>query len=221
MRIMVIGGLGYIGSRVARKYEEMGHEVMVVDRDMGKAASVKQTVYFDIRKEGFRGLVEGFNPEVVSFQAGDCSVRHGVEHSVAHVDNNLRAVVSLLEIVKNFDCKFIYASSGGGVCTEDGLPKSGYGICKVASEMYLDYYGREFGMRWCALRYGNVYGEDGKGVVKNFIEACREGEALVINGTGEQTRDFVYIDDVVEANVEALEREGIKMIGTGVKASRL
>jgi UDP-glucose 4-epimerase len=225
MKILVTGGAGFIGSNVVDRYIELGHEVLVVDDlSMGKAAQVNASAKFyevDICTPAFVDLVLRERPDVINHHAAQTSVRISVEDPLNDCHRNVVGSLNVLEAARRAGTgKVIYISSGGAIygepvslpCTEDNpiRPDSPYGATKHAPEHYLDIYARIYGLRFTTLRYGNVYGPrqdpfGEAGVIAIFTARMLAGETPTINGTGEQERDFVYVGDVVEANVCALE----------------
>jgi UDP-glucose 4-epimerase len=166
-------------------------------------------------------------------------VRHSVADPTFDARVNILGFINLLEACKNTGVKkIIFASSGGAVYGEQKVfpapeghatePASPYGVSKRAGELYLSYYYQAFGLPYIALRYANVYGprqsaKGEAGVVAIFLAALLGGRAPVINGEGRQTRDYVYVGDVVAANVAALQSSfvGPINIGTGVETDVL
>jgi UDP-glucose 4-epimerase len=225
MKILVTGGAGFIGSNVVDRYVELGHEVLVVDDlSVGKAANVNQRTtlhQIDVATDAFVDLVLRERPDVINHHAAQTSVRVSVEEPLDDCRRNVLASLNVLEAARQAGTsKVIYISSGGAIygepvslpCGEDNpiRPDSPYGASKHAPEHYLDIYARLYGLRFTTLRYGNVYGPrqdpfGEAGVVAIFTARMLAGEAAVINGTGEQERDFVYVADVMDANVAALE----------------
>jgi UDP-glucose 4-epimerase len=241
MRVLVTGGAGFIGSYVSEALLERGHEVAVVDDlSTGKEENVPEGARFyeeDIRS-GCRGVFEGFGPEVVCHEAAQMGVRSSVAAPVFDAEVNVIGTVRLLEDCVRYGVrKVVFASTGGAVYGEQEsfpapedhplYPVAPYGVSKLAGERYLHFYRVEYGLDYAALRYGNVYGprqdpHGEAGVVAIFAGNLAEGRPSKINGSGEQTRDYVYIDDVVRATVLALENEappGAYNVGTGVETS--
>jgi UDP-glucose 4-epimerase len=238
MKILVTGGAGFIGSNVVDRYVELGHEVLVVDDlSMGKTTNVNPQAAFhqlDIGTQEFVELVLRERPDVINHHAAQTSVRISVEDPLNDCRRNVLGSLNVLEAARQAGTgKVIYISSGGAIygepaslpCTEENpiRPDSPYGATKHAPEHYLDIYSRLYGLRFTTLRYGNVYGPrqdpfGEAGVIAIFTARMLAGETPIINGTGEQERDFVYVGDVVEANVRALEAGDNEAfnIGSGV-----
>jgi UDP-glucose 4-epimerase len=237
MRILVTGGAGFIGSHVVDGFLGAGHEVAVLDdistgqrRNLDPAVRLYQ---HDIRDTAIRAVLEDFRPDVVDHHAAQANVPFSVSDPAADASINILGGLNLLKLAAELGVrKFIYISSGGAMYGEPEQvpvpesaavrPLSPYGASKQAFEAWLGVYKRTFGLDYVALRYANIYGprqgvrEEGA-VVAVFAKAMAAGEPVTIDGTGEQTRDFVYVGDCVTANLAALERgSGVAVnIGTG------
>jgi UDP-glucose 4-epimerase len=241
VRVLVTGGAGFIGSHVADHLLERGHEVAVVDNlSTGKRENVAAEARFyeaDIRT-GCPEVFEDFRPEALSHQGAQMDVRRSVREPDFDADVNVVGTIRLLENCTKHDVqKVIFASTGGAVYGEQRefpapedhpqYPVSPYGVSKLAGERYLYFYRVQYGLPGIALRYANVYGprqdpHGEAGVVAIFCGNLALNETSTINGSGEQTRDYVYVGDVARANVLALEGEapsGAYNIGTGVETS--
>jgi UDP-glucose 4-epimerase len=238
MKILVTGGAGFIGSNVVDAYVELGHEVLVADDlSTGKATNVNSRATLhqvDIASPEFIELVQRERPDVINHHAAQTSVRKSVEDPLDDARRNILGSINVLEACHRAGVgKLIYISSGGAIYGEpESLPAtednpiradSQYGISKHTPEHYIDVYHRLHGLRYTTLRYGNVYGPrqdpfGEAGVIAIFTQRMLAGEQPVINGSGEQERDFVFVGDVVAANVAALDRgEGEAVnIGMGV-----
>lgn len=241
MRILVTGGAGFIGSHIVDRYINEGNEVIIIDDlSTGKKENINPQARFhhiDIRDKGMEAIFEKERPEIVNHHAAQMDVRRSTENPAFDADVNIIGTINLLENSVKYGVKrFIFASSGGAIYGEQKdfpageehqqFPLSPYGVSKLAGEKYIHYYSKNFGLRYIALRYSNVYGprqnpEGEAGVVAIFIGRLLKGKEPVINGDGEQTRDYVYVDDVVEANISATrsETEGSFNIGTGIETS--
>jgi UDP-glucose 4-epimerase len=242
MKILITGGAGFIGSHIADALIENNRVVIIDNLSSGRLENLSQLkgnknfkfINLDIRdKEKIDNLFldEGF--DCVFHLAAQINVRESVKNPREDAEVNLIGLLNILEAcVKNKVKKFIFSSSGGAIYgdgvkiptpeTEKESPISPYGIAKLCSEKYLHYYNKQFGLDWTALRYSNVYGprqnpKGEAGVVSIFINKILSGEQPVINGSGEQTRDYVYVEDVVSANILALKKNlnGIFNVGTG------
>jgi UDP-glucose 4-epimerase len=239
VRILVTGGAGFIGSNIVDAYLERGHEVHVLDDlSTGQRSNLSakaQLHEIDIADAKAARLVESIKPDVLSHHAAQMDVRHSVADPGFDARVNIIGFINLLEGAKNSGVKkVIFASSGGAVYGEQDVfpageehptrPASPYGVSKRAGELYLSYYQQAFGSPYIALRYANIYGprqsaKGEAGVVAIFLSLLLGGKTPVINGDGGQTRDYVYVADVVAANVAALESSfvGPVNIGTGVE----
>lgn len=242
MKILITGGAGFIASHISDAYIKRGHHVVVIDNLFtGKKEYLNPKASFyqaDIRD---RKIVEEIfqkeKPEVLNHHAAQISVRYSVEDPRNDASINLLGLLNLLEAGKPFLKKVIFASSGGVVYGEaDKMPTpedyvplcplSPYGVAKLAGEYYLNYYQKNFGIAGVSLRYSNVYGprqnpHGEAGVVAIFSKKVINGEAPVINGDGLQTRDYVYVGDVVSANQLVLAKDvsGPFNIGTGIETN--
>lgn len=239
MKILVTGGAGFIGSHIVDAYIKDGHSVVVIDDlSMGNLRNVNPEAKFiklDIRDEQVKEVFQEENFEIVNHHAAQMDVRKSVEDPIYDASVNIIGVLNLLENCKNYDVKkFIFASTGGAIYGEQDYfpadeehplrPLSPYGITKLATERYLYYYEKVYGLQYVILRYANVYGprqnpHGEAGVVAIFTKKMLEGKQPQINGDGKQTRDYVFIDDVVKANVLALnyKKSEIFNIGTGIE----
>ena len=241
MRILVTGGAGFIGSHVAEQLLVRGHEVTIVDNlSSGKRENVPEGARFyeaDVRS-GCKEVFKDFEPEALCHQAAQMDVRRSVREPDFDADVNVLGTLRLLQNCVEYDVdRVVFASSGGAIYGEQlGFPAteehpqypiSPYGVSKLAGERYLHFFSVEHGISYAALRYANVYGprqdpHGEAGVVAIFCGNLAENRASKINGTGEQTRDYVYVKDVAGANVLALENEvpsGAYNVGTGVETS--
>jgi UDP-glucose 4-epimerase len=243
VRILVTGGAGFIGSHVVDGYLAAGHEVAVVDDlSTGNRENLDRAVPFhqvDIRDPAVAEVFERYRPEVVNHHAAQANVPASVQDPVYDADVNVLGGLNLLRLAATFGVrKFVYISSGGAMYGEPDpnaipvresapvRPLSPYGASKQALEAWLGVFQRTFGLDYTVLRYGNIYGprqglrEEGA-VVAVFASRMVAGQPVTIDGTGEQTRDFVYVGDCVTANLAALERgSGCSAnIGTGNETS--
>ena len=243
LRIIVTGGAGFIGSHIVDTYVALGHDVLVIDalweHGGGRRANVNERANFthmDIRDENIMRIFKEFKPEIVSHHAAQHSVAISSRDPKLDADVNVMGLINVLDTaVKTGVKKVIFASSGATFGTPERFPitettpqrpESPYGITKMVAEHYLRFYKNEKGLDFTALRYGNVYGPrqdpNGEaGVVSIFIGKFLKHEGVRIDWDGEQTRDYVYVKDVAQANVFALERGSGQcyVIGTNVKTS--
>lgn len=243
MRIIVTGGAGFIGSHIVDRYLGLGHDVLVVDslwsHGGGRRENVDPSagfVHMDIRDDDLGRVFEDFKPDVVSHHAAQHSVAIGSRDPKYDASVNVTGLLNVLEAaVRGGARKVIYASSGAIYGTPTQLPidestpqrpESPYGITKMVGEHYLQFYKSERGLDFTALRYANVYGPrqdpNGEaGVIAIFAGKFLAKTAVRVDWDGEQTRDYVYVEDVARANVLALESgsEGRYVIGTGKRTS--
>ena len=240
MKILVTGGAGFIASHVVDAYVAAGHDVAVLDDlSTGHVEHLNRAARFhrvDVRdRAAVAAVLAAERPEVVNHHAAQMDVRRSVADPVFDAQVNLIGLLNLLEEARQQGTRLVlFASSGGTVygdsqrlpTGEDEVtePLCPYGVAKLGSERYLHYYACVYGMRYVALRYANVYGprqdpHGEAGVVAIFTGQLLRREQPTINGDGQQTRDYVYVGDVVRANVLALERDvsGPLNIATGVE----
>jgi len=241
MKVLVTGGAGFIGSHIVDMCVADGHDVVVVDDlSTGREQWINPSARFykmDIRTDGLEQILFRERPEVVSHQAARANVRESMEKPLLYADVNVLGSLNLLECCRKTGVrKVVYASTGGAVygepmffpVTEDHPinPLDPYGASKHHVEHYLYLYRYNYGLDYTVLRYPNVYGPrqdpyGEAGVIAIFIQKLLNGEQPVINGNGEQSRDFLYVVDVARANVLAFERAGgrILNIGSGTSTS--
>jgi len=236
-RILVTGGAGFIASHVADRLVAAGHEVAVVDNlSTGKREYVPAAAQFypyDIKAPETADLIGRWRPEVIVHHAAQMSVQVSVSDPLLDARENILGSLNLLAAAARAQLeKIIFASTGGAIYGDEAplpareedpaQPAAPYGIAKLAVEHYLRFFQREHGIIPIALRYANVYGprQNGQGeagVVAIFIEKFLAGQQPRINGDGLQTRDFVFVGDIVAANLLALDhpQPGVFNIGTG------
>ncbi|HKK27269.1 MAG TPA: NAD-dependent epimerase/dehydratase family protein [Gemmatimonadota bacterium] len=220
-RVLVTGGAGFIGSHVCEAYLEAGWEVTALDDlSTGRRENVPEGARFvemDIRSDGIRRVFEEGRFDVLNHHAAQIDVRRSVADPGFDASVNILGVVNLLEAALATDVgRVLFISSGGVVYgdaettpTPETAPKqpvSPYGVGKLTGEHYLYYYAKVHGLRYAALRYANVYGprqdpHGEAGVVAIFSGRIAAGEPLTVYGDGRQTRDYVFVKDVAEANL--------------------
>ena len=237
MRAAVTGGAGFIGSHVVDALVARGDEVYVVDNfatgrreNLNEAATLME---IDIR-EPLAGLFEEIQPELVVHLAAQADVGTSVERPLFDAEVNVVGTLNVLEAVRPHGAQLVFSSTGGAIYGEcerpareedERRPVSPYGTAKLAAEEYLATWNRLHGTRHVALRFANVYGPrqlaklEG-GVVAIFMDRLRAGESVTIFGDGEQTRDYVYVGDVVRAVLAAVGRDGgVFNVGTATETS--
>jgi UDP-glucose 4-epimerase len=237
VRAAVTGGAGFIGSHVVDALVARGDEVYVVDNfATGRRENLNEeaTLYeLDIR-EPLAGVFEEIQPELVVHLAAQADVGTSVERPLFDAEVNVVGTLNVLEAVRPHGAQLVFSSTGGAIYGEcerpareedERRPVSPYGTAKLAAEEYLATWNRLHGTRHVALRFANVYGPrqlaklEG-GVVAIFMDRLRAGESVTIFGDGEQTRDYVYVGDVVRAVLAAVGRDGgVFNVGTATETS--
>jgi UDP-glucose 4-epimerase len=241
LKVLVTGGAGFIGSHVVDALIDEGHTVVVVDDlSTGRAEFVNPQARFyqlDIRSPELAKVLHRERPELINHHAAHADVRQSVKDPLHDAEVNILGSLNLLECARRHGAnKFVYASTGGAIygepvylpCDESHPlnPICPYGVSKLTVERYLSYYGHAYGLQYTILRYPNVYGPrqdptGEAGVVAIFARRMLLGEQVVINGSGDQQRDFLYVADVVHANILAQDHlDGQTYnLGTGVGTS--
>jgi UDP-glucose 4-epimerase len=241
MKVLVTGGAGFIGSHITDRLIDAGVEVVVLDNlSSGRRESIHPRARLcaeDICGDGIRALFEREGFDCVDHHAAQMNVRRSVDDPLFDARVNILGSLNLLQAaVATGVKKFVFASTGGAIYgeqltfpadeTHQTCPLSPYGVAKLAVEKYLAFYEAVYGLPYTALRYANVYGprqdpHGEAGVVAIFSQRLLAHEAAIINGDGEQTRDFIYVEDVVRANVLAVTTDlhGIYNVGTGIETS--
>lgn len=240
MRILVTGGAGFIGSHVVDVYIGAGHDVAVLDdlsTGVRENLNPKVTLFEgSVTDKAFvESVVKKIKPEVLNHHAAHIHVGRSVEDPLFDATVNIDGTISLMQALKDIGTckKVIFASTGGAMYghkptpfTEDMMPSplSPYGVSKRAAELYLGFYQEQYGIPFVALRYANVYGprqnpHGEAGVVSIFSKKIIKNEQPIINGDGMQTRDYVFVEDVVRANLLATEKDisGAFNIGTAIE----
>ena len=222
-RVLVTGGAGFIGSHVAEAFLGRGAQVWIVDDlSSGKRSNVPagaEFVEMDVRSPDLRDLFRDVRFDLVNHHAAQIDVRRSVDDPAFDASVNVVGLLNVMEGAVEVETRrIVFVSSGGVIYGEPDmvptpesapkLPLSPYGVTKLAGEYYLNYYRQVRGVEYVALRYSNVYGprqdpHGEAGVIAIFSNRLLEGQPLHIFGDGEQTRDYVYVKDVVSANMKA------------------
>jgi UDP-glucose 4-epimerase len=243
MNILVTGGAGFIGSNIVDAYIEKGHNVIIADNlSTGRRQNINGKALFyevDIRHDALEDIFRKEKIDIITHLAAQIDVRKSVTNPREDADINVLGGINVLSMAHKYGIKkIIYSSTGGAIygeprylpCDENHpiRPMAGYGVSKHVLEHYIELYADLFKLDYTILRYANVYGPrqdplGEAGVVAIFMGKMLQGETPVIFGNGKQTRDFVYVGDVVKANVLALTAGSgeIFNIATGVETSVL
>lgn len=238
MKVLVTGGAGFIGSHVVDHYLANRYEVVIIDDlSTGRASNMNPEAKFyemDIRDPQVAQVFEKERPDFVNHHAAQMDVRRSIVEPLFDADVNILGSINLIECARRNQVKrFVYISTGGAVYGEPVYlpcdeahpinPICQYGASKHTVEHYLYMYRENYGLNYSVLRYPNVYGprQDPRGeagVVAIFTGQMLKDEQVVINGNGEQERDFVYVADCARANLLALNgvtTSGIYNLGSG------
>ncbi len=242
MRILVTGGAGFIGSHLTHALKKAEHELLVIDNlSSGKKENLPDGVelaQIDITSTETERVIADFQPQAVYHLAAQMDVRHSVRDPVFDANTNVTGTVRVASAAQRAGTRhFLFASSGGAIYGEQEAfpadekhptrPSSPYGVSKLSAEIYLEHFGRHSDMRPVALRFANVYGprqdpHGEAGVVAIFAGLMLKNEMPKITGDGHQTRDYVYVGDVVAAFLSALthlKTAGPYNIGSGRETS--
>jgi UDP-glucose 4-epimerase len=243
MRILVTGGAGFIGSHTVDALVATGqHQVSIIDNLVtGKRHQLNPHARFnavDLRDaESVRRVIEAERPEVIMHLAAQMDVRRSVADPSFDAQVNVVGFLNLMESAREHGLRrVVFSSTGGAIYGEQEKfpapedhplhPVSPYGVAKLATEAYLFFYKVQYGIDYAAMRYGNVYGprqdpHGEAGVVAIFCGRMLEGKPCTIYGDGKQTRDYIFVGDVVRANVAAASANvsGAINVGTGIETS--
>ncbi|MCC6563596.1 NAD-dependent epimerase/dehydratase family protein, partial [Candidatus Uhrbacteria bacterium] len=222
---VVTGGAGFIGSHLVDRLIQEDWSVVVIDNlSTGSKKNVNPAAKFlkiDIRKPAAAKLIRKLKPQAVFHLAAQASVPESVKNPIGDAETNLHATLHLLDAAADAKVKrFVFAGTGGALSSEKtrlptdeehaSEPTSPYAIAKVAAERYGAFYRLSRGLPFVSLRFANVFGprqnpHGEAGVVAIFSKRMLKGESVKVNGTGKQTRDYIYVGDVVDAMMAALE----------------
>ncbi len=229
MKILVTGGAGFIASHIVDKIILIGHDCVVVDNLLtGKEHNINpKAIFYKVSISDMEEMETVFSkerPNIVNHHAAQIDVRKSVREPVYDAQVNILGSLNLIELSRKYRVdKFIYASTGGAVYGEPlylpvdedhpVYPLSHYGVSKHTVEHYLHVFSKLYGFRYTVLRYANVYGPRQNpcgeaGVVAIFSEQMLAGEKPTIFGDGSKTRDYVFVDDVVDANIVVMNNRG-------------
>lgn len=239
MKILVTGGAGFIASHIVDAFIDQGHQVVVLDDlSSGFEKNINPKAKFvkaNICDKNIESLFANENFDVVNHHAAQMDVRRSVKDPSFDANTNILGTINLLQnSIKYGVKKFMFASTGGAVYGEQEYfpadenhptqPRSPYGISKLAVEKYLYFYNAEYGLNYTILRYANIYGPRQNpfgeaGVVAIFSTKLLKDEHPIINGHGKQTRDYVFVGDVVHANLLTLDDDSpsIYNVGTAIE----
>ncbi len=226
MKILVTGGAGFIGSHIVDKLLERGDGVVVVDNlSTGKKINLdgKAKLYeMDLISPELEEVFKDENIDAVCHLAASTDVRKSIKDPLNDIENNVSSMVNLLQLCSKYKVKrFVFSSTGGALYGNTNIlptpeehstnPISPYGVDKLTGEHYLYYYNKVHGLPVTILRYSNIYGprQDRKGeggVVMVFIKNLIEDVQVSINGNGNQTRDFIYVEDIADINISAIDQ---------------
>ncbi|MFD0694178.1 NAD-dependent epimerase/dehydratase family protein [Paenibacillus sp. GCM10027628] len=231
MKAIVTGGAGFIGSHLVDELLARQFEVHVIDNlSSGKIKYLnpQAKLYMeDISSEHIKPLIADIRPDFVFHLAAQADVQRSIQNPAYDAMTNLIGTIRLLEACRDAAVsKFVFASTSGVYGnlqkeliaeTDPAIPISYYGLSKLAAESYIRVFHQLYGLPYTILRYGNVYGprqtaKGEGGVVAVFMERIQKGVPLTIHGDGEQSRDFVYVKDVVRANIAATRNGGQEII---------
>ncbi|MDQ1147985.1 UDP-glucose 4-epimerase [Bacillus sp. SORGH_AS 510] len=225
MKVLVTGGAGFIGSNVVEGLIDEGYRTVIVDNlSSGKQKFIHPEAKFyslNILEDNLKTVFEKERPDAVIHLAAQINVQDSLEKSTLDAEVNILGTLKILELCRKYNCKLIYSSSAAVYGNPVYLPVderhpinplSNYGISKYTPEMYIYLFSQLYSLDYTILRYANVYGirqepEGEGGVVSIFIKKMLNNEAPIIYGNGEQTRDFIYVKDVVSANLAALKKD--------------
>jgi len=240
MKILVTGGAGFIGSHIVDAYIKQGHNVVIIDDlSTGDIKNVNPRAVFinqDIQNSQIEQAFKEFEFDIINHHAAQINVRRSLEDPLFDARVNVIGSLNLLNLSAKYKIKrFIFSSSGGAIygepenypITEDfsAEPLSPYGAAKFAVEHYIKVFAKLYNFDYVILRYSNVYGprqisKSEAGVISIFINQILENKECFVNGDGEQTRDYIYVSDVVKANLLALNANSDYFnIGTGIETS--
>ncbi len=225
-KALVTGGAGFIGSHMVDRLLKLEYDVVVIDNlSNGKIKNLDSAAVFhhtDITQPAMADIIQREQPDLVFHMAAQTSVTQSTQDPIADTNANVLGTLRVLEASRRVGVeKIIYSCTGGALygdpetipVTDDApiAPVSPYGMSKWMAEEYLDFYYRQYRLRYTSLRYGNVFGprqdpHGEAGVIAIFSQSMLEGKQPQIFGDGTQERDFISVFDVIDANLAAIER---------------
>jgi UDP-glucose 4-epimerase len=235
--ILITGGSGFIGSALALKCSEIFAQVHIIDRVVDTPVVKNNVTYHTMdlsSNEQLSSLLQNLHPHYISHHAANTNISISVSSPEQDAKDNILATINLLQAIKGLNVeRFVFASSGGALYNNGNLPYteetpqepiSPYGLSKLTSEKYIELLCRQSNCPYTILRYSNVYGPsetDSGGVITRFVRQAIQNEALTLYNEGIHIRDFVYIDDVINANLLSLSynKTGPFNISTGTGTS--
>ncbi|GCF08592.1 NAD-dependent epimerase/dehydratase family protein [Dictyobacter arantiisoli] len=227
MKIAIIGGAGFVGSHLTKAYLDAGHDVFVLDNlSSGSRQAVDPRARFysvDIRDHKLQDILHRERPDVVSHHATQRHETGTGAHTLADADVHVRGLINVLDSCVNASVKrFIFASGGNNLYGQVDAqqlpliedmplhPRSAQAISKVAGEWYIRYYTQQYGIKHTILRYADIYGETELQSMHHPLSHCiqmlHQMQQPIIHGNGAEIRDHIFIDDVIEANLQILKR---------------
>jgi UDP-glucose 4-epimerase len=236
MKVLVTGGAGFVGSHLVDALVEQQHEVTVVDvLGEGSIKYIHPEAKFyeiDIRSEALDQVFQKHQPEIVFHLAAQSTVPPSIKNPMYDQSVNIGGTIQVLEMMRKYNGKKIIYSSSAAVYGEPVSlpiqeehpikPLSPYGLSKYVAEQYIELYNRMYGIDYTTFRYANIYGprqtpEGEGGVVSIFVDKVLKGETPTINGDGRHTRDYIFVKDVVAANIAAMDKgsQSVVNISTG------
>lgn len=235
---LITGSAGFIGSHIVDKLINDGHTVIGIDNfTTGKWENVNKkctTFNLDIRDRiSIDNLFDQYKFDYVFHLAAQIDLRRSIKEPAFDATNNIIGSLNIIENATKHKAKVIFSSTGGALYseeaflpfTEDSLikPASPYGIAKRTVETYLEFFKNQYGLDYTVLRYSNVYGPRQAGaecgVIAIFMNKLIKGEPITVFGDGNSTRDYVFVQDVVSANMLAMNISGTYNVSTGVGTS--
>ena len=234
--VLVTGGAGFIGSHLVDRLISLGHRVVIVDDlSTGRLHNINKAATFyhaSINHPSLEEIFQREQPDIVYHHAAQISVAESVQDPVKDAEVNIQGTLRIIEVSRRLGVqKIIFSSSGGTIYGEPSYspcdeahpirPLSPYALSKRVGEQYLELYHHIYRLPYVTLRYGNVFGprqnpHGEAGVVAIFSKSMLEGQQPRIFGTGDQERDFIYVDNVVDANILAMDAgQGEYNVGTG------